>query len=130
MRSRTCAIVLLVLLAAALGACSRSATPSARSTGIWGKVTAGPMCPAEQKNSPCPPGVWTGTVRATAAGGGASYEVATDSRGNYTLPLPPGTYEVMPETGGGPLPMGFPISETVKEGRMQKLDMQVDTGIR
>ena len=123
-------VLLAVVLTAtlALGACARSANPSAPSTGIFGTVTAGPTCPVEQKNSPCPPGVWTGTVRATDTSG-KSYEAETDAQGNYSLSLPPGTYDVVPETGGT-LPTGIPTSATVKDGPMQQLDLQVDTGIR
>lgn len=69
-------------------------------------------------------------MRATAGSDGKSYEAETDAQGNYSLSLPPGTYEVVPETEGGTPPTGIPTSATVTDGPMQHLDLQVDTGIR
>jgi hypothetical protein len=91
-------------------------------------VAAGPTCPVERAGSPCPPQVWSGTVRATDRDG-KTYEAETDAQGNYSLSLPPGTYGVVPVTQGA-LPRGIPTSETVTGGPMQRLDLQVDTGIR
>ena len=67
-------------------------------------------------------------MRATSADG-RSYDAETDPAGNYSISLPPGTYDVVPETEGA-LPTGIPASATVTEGPMQHLDLQVDTGIR
>ena len=60
---------------------------------------------------------------------GKSYDVATDPQGHYALALPPGTYEVVPVTEGA-LPKGDPATATVADGPMQRLDLQLDTGIR
>ena len=120
---------LLVVLAvsASLTAC---ASPAERPTGgISGTVTAGPTCPVEIAGSPCPPGVWTGTVRATATDGTA-HETQTDEAGRYRLPLLDGTYEVIPVIEGGGPPSAARVSVTVTAGGMQTLDLQVDTGIR
>ena len=67
-------------------------------------------------------------MRATD-GNGASYQAATDSQGNYSLSLPPGTYEVVPVTDTA-LPRGIPTTATVADGQMQRLDLRLDTGIR
>jgi hypothetical protein len=72
--------------------------------------------------------VWTGTVRATDRNG-KSYDAKTDAQGNYSLALAPGTYEVVPVMESA-LPRGISTSETVTEGSMQRLNLQVDTGIR
>lgn len=120
--------VLAVALTLLLLACARSSSPSAPPTGIYGTVTAGPTCPVERADSPCPPRPWSGTVRATDRSG-KSYDVETDAQGNYSLALPPGTYEVVPVTESA-LPRGIPTTATVAEGPKQLLDLQLDTGIR
>jgi hypothetical protein len=79
-------------------------------------------------DSPCPPGVWTGEVRATD-GGGNEVTTGTDERGNYSMALEPGTYEVAAVTGDGP-PTSKPTSVVVVSGPLQRVDLTVDTGIR
>jgi hypothetical protein len=118
--------VALAVVTAALVACASSAQTA--TGGIEGTVTAGPMCPVEVQGSPCPPGVWTGTVRATAADG-TTHETETDTAGNYHLALDPGTYSVVPLVEGGGPPTARPVTVTVSEP-MQQLDLQVDSGIR
>jgi hypothetical protein len=122
MRNILAALVLVIVVA-----CGRSSSPRTTS-GIFGVVTAGPTCPVERVGSPCPPGLWTGDVRATDPGG-RSVDVQTDARGNYSLTLAPGTYEVIPVTDGGP-PTGKPTSVVVVAGPPQRVDLTVDTGIR
>ena len=107
-------------------ACASQA--SAPSGGIEGRVTIGPTCPVEQIASPCPPGTWTGTVRATSAGGGVD-ETSTDSDGSYRLALAPGTYTVTPVVQGDGPPSVRPVTVTVGS-TMQQLDLQLDSGIR
>ena len=120
---------LLVLLALSACASLASQSPVAPRSGIRGTVTAGPTCPVEIANSPCPPAVWTGTVRATASGG-QRFETETDDQGNYNLPLSEGTYTVVPVTEGSGPPSAAPVSVSVTRGTTQTLDLQVDTGIR
>jgi len=123
MRSICTVLVLLV----SMSACGTGAEQPAG--GIGGTVTTGPTCPVETINSPCPPRVWTGTVRATAADG-TNFGAQTDAQGHYRLPLPAGTYEVIPVIDGGGPPSASPVSVTVSDGVMQTLNLQVDTGIR
>jgi hypothetical protein len=120
-------IFTVLVLVVSLSACGSGAEQPAG--GIGGTVTAGPTCPVETIDSPCPPGVWTGTVRATAADG-TNYGTQTDAQGHYRLALPDGTYEVVPVIDGGGPPSASPVSVTVSGGVMQTLDLQVDTGIR
>jgi hypothetical protein len=109
-------------------ACSETASPSA-ATGIFGSVTAGPVCPVEQVGSPCPPRPWRGTVRATAADG-STFLAATDDAGNYTLSVPAGTYTVVAVTEEGALPIGIPSDAVVGGDARVRVDLEVDTGIR
>jgi hypothetical protein len=123
MRTPRIAAGLFVLV---LAGCAGTAVSPAG--GVQGSVTAGPTCPVEIQGSPCPPQPWTGTVRATSAGGSVT-ETVTDGHGHYTLHLPDGTYDVEPVVEGGP-PTAKPVRVTVAGGAMQSLDLQVDTGIR
>ena len=116
----------LAVMTTALVACASSARTALG--GIEGSVTAGPTCPVEIQGSPCPPSLWTGTVRATAADG-TTHETETDTAGLYRLALEPGTYTVVPVVDGAGPPTAKPATVTVGDA-MQRLDLQVDTGIR
>ena len=118
--------VVAAMLAVFLVSCASDA--AAPTGGIEGTVTAGPTCPVEIQGSPCPPGVWTGTVRATASDG-ATHETGTDANGRYRLGLEPGSYTVVPVIEGSGPPIAKPVTVTVGAA-MQQLDLQVDTGIR
>jgi hypothetical protein len=118
--------VVAVVVALALAACASNA--SVPTGGVTGTVTIGPTCPVEIQGSPCPPGVWTGTVRATGADG-STHEVATDGNGRYDLVLAPGTYEIAPVTGSSGPPTATPVMVTVGDS-VQQLDLQLDSGIR
>jgi hypothetical protein len=107
---------------------SCAATAGAPTGGIEGTVTTGPTCPVEIQGSPCPPGVWTGTVSATGADGSA-HEAQTDGQGHFQLALEPGTYSVVPVLDGSGPPTAKPVTVIVGAA-MQQLDLQVDTGIR
>jgi hypothetical protein len=117
-----------VAIAAALALAACAPRAASATGGIEGSVTAGPTCPVEIQGSPCPPQIWTGTVRATAADG-TQHEVLTDRAGHYRLELAPGTYTVVPVVqDAGPV-LAKPVTVTVGDS-MQTLDLQVDTGIR
>ncbi|HEX3301185.1 MAG TPA: carboxypeptidase-like regulatory domain-containing protein [Actinomycetota bacterium] len=117
--------LLLVLLTVCVGCASRAGSPTG---GIEGRVTIGPMCPVQQAGLPCPPGTWTGTVRATSSDG-AVQDTATAADGSYRLALAPGTYTVAPVVAGSGPPMAKPATVTVGT-TMQQLDLQLDSGIR
>ena len=117
--------LLVAIAALALVSCG-SDRPKA-SGGISGTVHAGPTCPVETAESPCPPAIWTGIVRATAADG-QTFETQTDGSGHYALHLPPGDYSVAAVTSGGP-PTGVPADVVVAD-TVINLDLEVDTGIR
>jgi len=119
-------ILVALVLTLALSACAGASEPAG---GISGTVTAGPTCPVETANSPCPPGVWTGTVRATASDG-TDYEAETDAQGRYRISVPPGIYEVIPVLNGPGPPSASPTSVVVTADATSALDLQVDTGIR
>jgi hypothetical protein len=117
-------IAVLVVCCLALPVCSDDPVTS----GVRGVVRVGPMCPVEVAGSPCPPGPWSGTVRATSSDGEV-HEVTTDDAGSFSLPLPPGDYVVVAVTDP-PSPTGIPLEVTVSDGSYVTADLQVDSGIR
>jgi len=120
---RSIVAVVMLCLCAACGAAA-----GAPGGGLQGRVTSGPMCPVEIQGSPCPPAVWTGTVRATASDG-STHDTTTGADGSYRLALQPGTYTVTPVVPGGGPPTAKPVTIQVGDS-MQTLDLVVDSGIR
>jgi hypothetical protein len=118
-------VAILAVLSICIGCASGAGAPAG---GIEGRVTTGPTCPVQREGSPCPPGTWTGTVRATSSDG-ATHESTTGSDGSYRLALEPGTYTVTAVVEGAGPPFAEPVTVTVGS-TMQRLDLQVDTGIR
>ena len=121
MRRAAVIAILIVSTACASGAGSPAG-------GVDGRVTIGPTCPVQREGSPCPPGVWSGTVRATSSDGDA-HDTTTGPDGSYQLKLPPGTYTVTPVIDGPGPPTAQPQTVTVGT-TMQRLDLQLDSGIR
>jgi hypothetical protein len=117
------AVIALVMLSTAC-----ASTAGAPTGGVDGRVTVGPTCPVQREGSPCPPGAWSGTVRATSSNGDV-HDTTTGPDGSYELELPPGTYAVTPVVEGPGPPTAQ--SQTVTVGTtMQRLDLQLDSGIR
>jgi Carboxypeptidase regulatory-like domain len=117
---------LAVLVLAAIVSCGTAVSPKG---GVRGSVTAGPTCPVERAESPCPPAPWTGTVRATSSTG-ATFDTTTDANGGFELHLPDGTYTVAAVIEGGGPPTAEPVPVTVDGGTVQTVALTVDTGIR
>jgi Carboxypeptidase regulatory-like domain len=115
-----------VVLLAAVVSCGAAASPSG---GVEGTVTAGPTCPVQRAESPCPPAPWSGTVRATSSTG-ATFAATTNASGAFELRLPDGTYSVAAVMQTGGPATAKPVSVTVDGGTMQTVDLTVDTGIR
>jgi hypothetical protein len=115
----------ILVLSVGVACASRASAPPG---GIEGRVTVGPMCPVERIGSPCPPGAWTGTVRATSSDGSVD-ETTTGSDGSFRLALAPGTYTIAPVVPDGGPPTAHPATVTVGT-TMQRLDLQLDSGIR
>jgi hypothetical protein len=117
-----------VLVAVALAACGGEGAGDATS-GIRGQALAGPQCPVEMANSPCPDLPWEGTIVATDTSAGDRFTAATDAEGRFELALEPGTYEVSIEAGSE-LPFAKPLTVTVEDDAFTEIVVSVDTGIR
>ena len=118
----------LVLVAVAVVSCGGNGSGDGTS-GIRGQALAGPQCPVEVQDSPCPPVPYEGIVVATDVDGGAEYTVETDADGRFELPLEPGTYEISIVSDSSP-PFAKPQSVTVEPGSFAEVTVSVDTGIR
>jgi hypothetical protein len=114
-----------------------SATPSG---GIDGRVVAGPTCPAEHIDQPCPPRpVANAKVIADPhkeqydpsvgemVGEGVGATV-TDKNGNFKLPLPTGDYRIEAGTMSDQRCDGQ--NAHVDDGRYTHVTITCDTGIR
>jgi len=99
-------------------------------TGIVGRVSIGPTCPVERRDSPCPDRPFLGTVAALRLDGSEAGRAATDPLGVYGIALPPGTYTVVALTSG-PLPSQRERpTAIVVAGQTTRVDLQLDSGIR
>lgn len=49
--------------------------------------------------------------------------------GTFTIPLPPGEYVILPQSGN-PFPQASPLDVTVVPGQFAEIQVNYDTGIR
>ncbi len=101
----------------------------ASGTGAYGYVSAGPTCPVEKKDEPCPPRAVSETVTARDASGGTVATTHSDSHGRYGLDLAPGSYTLVVVTTSG-WPRCPDTAVTVRPGSPTRADISCDTGIR
>lgn len=88
---------------------------------------AGPTCPVERPDEPCPDSPVVGTVNIEQLGALVAAG-RTDATGTYTGVLPPGAYRVTVDAGA-PLPRCEPVDVAVID-RDVTVDVSCDTGIR
>jgi hypothetical protein len=100
-----------------------------RGTGIWGRATAGPTCPVERIDHPCPPRPIRPTIQVLNADGRIAATTRTDAHGWYTVRLAPGEYvlhvattSILPRCPDTPVSVGTPPPS--------RADIHCDTGIR
>lgn len=118
----------LALLLAACGA----TTPTTQSgTGLQGIVEAGPTCPVERINSPCPPHPLAATVVVRNSQGAEVTRFHSGSDGRFRVDLAPGTYALIGQpVGSSFLPRPIPATATVTAGSYVTVNVEYDTGIR
>lgn len=97
--------------------------------GIYGRITAGPTCPVERPDQPCPPRPVVATVEAQHR----HHTVASaksNSAGDYAVGVPrAGTYTVVVDTGST-FPRCPTKTVTVAKSQSVQVDITCDTGIR
>ncbi len=99
---------------------------------IKGHVVAGPTCPVERADNPCPPRPVAGrsvqvmdqkqlTVLKT---------LTTDANGYFTVELAPGNYLLKLDSASRPLDRNGPYPVVIVAGKTSSLEILLDTGIR
>ena len=118
-----------LILAMAMAACGTQ--PAQAGTGIQGMVQAGPTCPVERINSPCPPHPLAATVVVRNASGAEVARFHSGADGRFKVDIAPGTYTVVGlNLGSSMLPRPIPTSVTVTLGSYTTLNVEYDSGIR
>jgi hypothetical protein len=123
--------LILALAALALAACGAYSFPAGATpqTGtVSGRVVAIPCAPVEQPQQPCGGRPAANLELTFTNAGGASVASTTDSNGNYSVQLDPGTWKVA--TKGYMRLLSGPPSVTVKAGETVVANYVVDSGIR
>jgi hypothetical protein len=105
-------------------------SPAKAAQGIRGIVLAGPQCPVETADSPCPDRPLPGVRVEVRRGGNAVGAARTDGQGRFTVGVDPGTYEVRVAPGQQGFMSSKPITAVVREGAFTDVTVSVDTGIR
>jgi hypothetical protein len=103
--------------------------PAPAGSGVYGYVTAGPTCPVERPDQPCPPRPVAAHIRAQDPSGHTVGVAESGSSGRYLLALPAGTYTLTATTGTA-YPHCQPSPVTVRAGSPTRADISCDTGIR
>jgi hypothetical protein len=111
---------------------SPSATPSPlplSGSGVRGRVTAGPTCPVEREDQPCPPQPVSAEIEARDEGGHVAGKTHSREDGRYAMSLSPGHYTLVVVTGSQfPYCPDTPVE--VRRGEVTTADIDCDTGIR
>jgi len=103
--------------------------PAPGGSGAYGYITAGPTCPVERPDQPCPPRPVAAHIQAQDSSGRNVGATDSDSGGRYLLALPPGTYTLTATTGTS-WPHCQPTQVIVHAGSPTRADITCDTGIR
>ena len=118
-----CALLLLLLAAAC-------APPNAPTSGIQGRVLAGPTCPVERvpPDPACADRPIAIALVVVDAAGRQVAGVSSRSDGSFHIDLAPGHYSVRSARTGPPFVNDTPVD--VPSDRYLMLDLRADTGIR
>lgn len=99
-------------------------------TGVHGQVTAGPTCPVEREDQPCPPSPVRDTrIDALGAGERVAGSAVTDDDGRYAITLEPGDYTLRVVVDGM-FPSCPDTPVRITGGPPATADIDCDTGIR
>ena len=100
---------------------------------LAGDVVAGPTCPVERAEDPCPPqAVPNREVQILGANNSVVAKVTTDGKGRFTVALAPGTYTVTVPIQQGQIGMRqvSDVKVTITAGQTATVKIELDTGIR
>jgi len=118
------------------GAAGTSA-PTSGTTGtqgtLAGDVVAGPTCPVERAEDPCPPmAVPNREVAILGANNAVVATTMTDRKGHFSVALAPGAYTVTVPIKQGQVGMRqlSGVKANVTAGQVTTIKVELDTGIR
>lgn len=121
----------VVLALVFLVACGGRGQPSGGSSGVAGRVVAGPTCPVETLESPCPPRPVQTEVAVESADGEQLRSVSTAQDGSFRLALAPGSYLLTARPpAGDPTLVPRPMTVTVERGTFIRVTLFLDTRLR
>lgn len=123
-------VLALGLIAVVLAGCARSTAGGSGSSGVNGRAIAGPSCPVQQVNSPCPDRPVPNAQVRIMRGSEVVTTVRADGTGRFRVALPPGGYELVGLPGQNPLPRPSSTSVTVPTDGWAAATVVFDTGIR
>jgi hypothetical protein len=126
-------LVPALALSVALAACGSGGGITVASGTLTGDVVAGPTCPVEQAENPCPPkAVANREVKILAKSGQVVATTTTDAQGHFSVALAPGEYVVAVAIVSGQVGMRqtTPGDVTVASGQSAYIKIELDTGIR
>jgi len=118
---------LMVLL---MSGCGSTAVASQQKGTVTGTVTAGPTCPVERIDHPCPLRAVPGAdVRLVDSKGSTVADTHSDGTEAFLMAAVPGTY-TLTATNSGAYRSQTSRTVTLTAGGTQRVDLQLDTGIR
>ena len=106
-----------------------STTSTTSESGVRGTISAGPTCPVERVDEPCPPQPLAVHLLAIDTSGTTVAETDSADDGSYAMALPPGRYTLRVDTGAT-FPTCPDTEVSVVDGERTLADIDCDTGIR
>ena len=111
------------------GGTAAAFAPCPAPSGVAGRVTAGPTCPGERPDQPCPDKPGETTLRLVRKDGSVAATGKSGPDGSFRMAAAPGSYRLVadwPSRIGG----CAPVDVTVEQSRFTSADVSCDTGIR
>jgi hypothetical protein len=114
-----------------LAALAVALTAGCGATGVEGTTVVDEGCPVLPMESPCPQRPLPARVLVLNHKGAEIAHTNTNEKGEFRIRLSAGDYVLQGQNlTGGPLPSATPVSVNVKDGRMQAVTIQFDSGVR
>jgi hypothetical protein len=109
----------------------RFAGPAPAGGGVRGTAHVGPTCPVERTppDPACADRPYVGVLVVESVGGNRIATATTDAAGRFSLPLPPGSYQLRLDANMA-YPRLAPQPFTVRADEWTTLDLALDSGIR
>jgi hypothetical protein len=104
--------------------------PAPARSGVEGTVTAGPTCPVERPDQPCPPRPVGTALHLTDRSGSEVAAGRSGSDGRFSIDAPSGRYALTADYGSGRVGGCPPVAVNVSAARYTHVDLECDTGIR